>query len=146
MSYATGDVSGELNYAGRLIGYALSGSVINAVYAAGTVAAPNHGALIARAGGTQIANCYASRDTDSAALIGSTRETGVSTCYGIGTIRRPAHGQSGLIRRTGNGTTVTHFYRDIETTGVSRSSHRGHQGKTTRELQRPTGANGIYAE
>ena len=91
-SYATGNVTGERDYVGGLVGISNS---------------------------SRIANSYA---------VG--RVTGSSDVGGL----------AGYSYATSS---VVHSYWDTQTSGVSRSS--GGIGKTTRELQAPTGSTGIYS-
>ena len=114
-SYATGNVTGESNYVGGLAGRA---SAITASYATGDVVGEHRrvGGLVGEVGYSRITNSYA---------VG--RVTGSRNVRGL----------------AGYATNVVHSYWDTQTSGVSSSS--GGIGKTTRELQAPTGNTGIYS-
>ena len=116
-SYATGSVSGGSDYVGGLVG---SGSVITASYATGSVSGGGNyvGGLVGADG--SITHSYA---------VGRVSTSGDTSFIG------------GLIGASSSGTTES--YWDTETTGQTRSA--GGAGKTTKEMQVPTGATFIYA-
>ena len=118
-SYATGSVSGRgFADVGGLVGDNLYTGVISAVYAKGSVSGSAD-----RYGG----------------LLGSNQ--GVATvCFSTGEV--PQSG-GGLIDSNGNHGTVANCYWDTETSEQSDSA--GGDGKTTAELQSPTGYTGAYA-
>ena len=69
--------------------------------------------------------------------------TGVTASYASGSITG-SDSAGGLVGWASYSSTVTTSYWDTQTTG--RSDSAGGTGKTTRELQSPTGHTGIYAE
>ena len=125
-SYATGRVSGGTRVGG-LVGYAPAG-VISASYATGSVSSSgNHvGGLVGLMG---LSADYTANITASYA-IGPVSTSGDTSLIG------------GLVGGRGSGD-ITASYWNTQTTGQN-SSHGG-VGKTTAELQSPTGAAGIYA-
>ena len=118
-SYATGNVSGSgFADVGGLVGDNRNTGVITAAYAQGSVSGRAD-----RYGG----------------LIGSNQGV-VTVCFSTGAV--PRNG-GGLIDSNGNNGTVANCYWDTETSGQANSD--GGIGKTTQELQSPTGYTGIYA-
>ena len=126
-SYATGSVSGGTRVGG-LVGYAPGGH-ISASYATGSVTSRGEyvGGLVGLMG---LSADYPTDITDSYA-IGSVSTTGDTSLIG------------GLVGGRASGD-ITASYWNTQTTGQN-SSHGGGAGKTTAELQSPTGAAGIYA-
>ena len=116
-SYATGSVTGEGQYVGGLVG---SGGSITAGYATGSVTGNGYyvGGLVGQARGAITASYATGSVTGEGRYVGGLA------------------GYSYQIR-------VADSYWDTQTTGQSRSA--GGSGKTTRELQIPTGHTGIYA-
>ena len=118
-SYATGNVSGSgFADVGGLVGDNRNTGVITAAYAQGSVSGRAD-----RYGG----------------LIGSNQGV-VTVCFSTGAV--PRNG-GGLIDSNGNNGTVANCYWDTETSGQANSD--GGTGKTSQELQSPTGYTGIYA-
>ena len=119
-SYATGSVSGR-GYAsvGGLVGANHYTGVITAAYAEGSVSgrADRYGGLLGWNQGV------------------------VTVCFSTGEV--PQSG-GGLIERNGNYGKVANCYWDTETSDQSDSA--GGEGKTTAELQSPTGYTGPYAD
>ena len=160
-SHATGDVTGNDNVGG-LVGLEYNGGSITASYATGSVTGnDNVGGL---AGYLWVEYEYrgrpASRITASYAAGSVTGSSGVgglvgransaSGYYGGGHSITASYATGGVTGSNdvgglvGSGRVrVTSSYWDTQTTGQSRSS--GGAGKTTRELQSPTGHTGIYA-
>ena len=130
-SYATGSVAendprARSGHAGGLAGIS-SGTVI-ASYATGAVEGSNHvGGLVGHQAGT-VTGSYA---TGAVSKVGS--KTGSKVGGLVGNINTSVQ----------SGPWVTNSYWDTETTGQSTSA--GGAGKTTSELQSPTGYSGIYA-
>ena len=147
-SYATGDVSGRGDNFGGLAG--ANSGVIVASYAAGSVS----GSGFADIGGLVGDNRYTGVITAAYAegpvsgrgdryggLLGLNLGI-VSVCFSTGTV--PQSG-GGLIDQNGNHSgKVTSCYWDTETSEQSDSD--GGEGKTTAELQSPTGYTGAYAD
>ena len=168
-SHATGSVTGKSGYVGGLAG---SGWNITASYATGNVAA-EHGPIGGLVGsGRNITASYATgnvsltgrsyspRSTPAGGLAG--RASNVNASYAIGNVDGfdqvgglVGYGASitnsyavGQVSRNGGGLiggggSATSSYWDTQTSGTTRGN-RG-EGKTTREMQRPTGPTGIYA-
>ena len=156
-SYATGSVTAERNSVGGLVGYTTSGnsaSTITTSYATGSVTGNGHvGGLVGRTtvgySGITITASYATGSVTG----GSSYVGGLVGLLGSHSITITASYTTGRV--TGNdgvgGLVGGHYanriadsYWDTQTTGQT-SSSAGGSGKTTRELQVPTGATGIYA-
>ena len=146
-SYATGDVSGQGDNFGGLAG--VNSGVIAGSYATGSVS----GNGFADVGGLVGDNLYTGVITAAYAqgsvsgradryggLIGS-NEGVVTVCFSTGAV--PQSG-GGLIGSNGNYGAVSNCYWDTETSDLSDSA--GGDGKTTAELQSPTGYTGAYAD
>ena len=119
-SYATGNVSGNgFADVGGLVGDNHYTGVITAAYAHGSVSG-----RVDRYGG----------------LLG-TNQGVVTVCFSTGEVPR---GGGGLIERNGDHGAVTNCYWDTDTSG--RFDSAGGDGKTTAELQSPTGYAGPYAD
>ena len=119
-SYATGNVSGRgFADVGGLVGDNRYTGVITAVYAEGSVSgrADRYGGLLGLNVGV------------------------VTFCFSTGEVHRNG---GGLIERKSNYSTVSNCYWDTETSNHSESA--GGDGKTTAELQSPTGYTGLYAD
>ena len=132
-SYATGSVTGSVNSwslakVGGLVGE--NHSAISASYATGLVTGTSYGGgLVGLNGG------HSSRP--KAIIISS---------YATGAVKGTGSNVGGLVGSDGSGPyrgTATNSYWDTGTTGQSISA--AGTGKTTRELQSPTGYTGIYA-
>ena len=153
-SYATGDVNGEDiygggAYVGGLSGHNENGGMIIASYATGSVnGASESGGLIGRNEGTIIAS-YATGSVsgtgdDVGGLVGTSYENGaIIASYATGSVSG-----SGLTDYIGglagdNSGTIADSYWDTQASGQAGSY--GGIGKTTSELQHPTGYTGIYA-
>ena len=146
-SYATGDVSGQGDNFGGLAG--VNSGIIVASYATGSVS----GSGFADVGGLVGDNRYTGVVTAAYAegsvsgradryggLLGSNQGI-VTVCFSTGGV--PQRG-GGLIGSSGNYGAVANCYWDTETSGQSDSA--GGDGKTTAELQSPTGYTGHYAD
>ena len=146
-SYATGDVSGQGDNFGGLAG--VNSGVIAASYASGSVS----GNGFADVGGLVGDNLYTGVITAAYAqgsvsgradhyggLIGSNQGV-VTVCFSTGAV--PQSG-GGLIGSNGNYGSVSNCYWDTETSDQSDSA--GGDGKTSPELQSPTGYTGAYAD
>ena len=146
-SYATGDVSGQGDNFGGLAG--VNSGIIVASYATGSVS----GSGFADVGGLVGDNRYtgvvraayaegsvSGRADRYGGLLGSNQGI-VTVCFSTGGV--PQRG-GGLIGSSGNYGAVANCYWDTETSGQSDSA--GGDGKTTAELQSPTGYTGHYAD
>jgi hypothetical protein len=148
--HASGSVSGTRDVGG-LVGE--NGGRIERSHAAATVTASSrhYGGLVGKsAGGTILAAYAAGAVTGSAGVKGGlvgwlTGSGSVTASYATGSVSSGGSDIGGLVGShwafTG---TVTNSYWDTEATGQS-NSVRG-TGKTTAELQSPTGYAGIYAD
>ena len=146
-SYATGNVTGNAGNVGGLIGSAPVhigiSSTISASYATGNVSAETGiaGGLVGYGG--RIDNSYATGAVTGNGSHGGltgrqSHSTGyytITNSYAIGNTN--GYGLAG-------GGSVTASYWDTQTSGTTRSGSG--VGKTTREMQRPTGPTGIYAD
>ena len=173
-SYATGDVTGSdsSDSVGGLVGREYSGS-ITASYATGSVTGNGGvGGLVGRMGlrsyysslpvASSIAASYATGNvtgnSGAGGLVGgiyaeysssyyysSSNRHSITGSYATGSVTSSG-AVGGLVgtRSGSGGVTVTISYWDTQTTGQSGSI--GGTGKTTRELQSPTGHTGIYAK
>ena len=130
-SYSTVDVTAHGGHVGGLAGVSGSRRSIVASYATGSVTAV--GGIPEESRGI-VVNGFGS-------LLGSNAGTVVAS-YGVGSVSGDADGNyiGGLSGN--NAGTVTDSYWDTETTAQSTSS--GGVGKSTSELQSPTGYEGIY--
>ena len=122
--YTTGKAQGS-DYVGGLLGY--SSGEVSASYSTAYVNGTSHiGGLIGSLVGNNLTNSYSTGRVN--------RASGTATNIG------------GLIGSVVSGPTVTASYWDTSTSGQSTSAGgSGAVGKTTRELQTPTGYTGIYA-
>ena len=120
VSYATGSVSAGDNRAGGLIGYLHGDGTVTASYATGSVSAYIAGGLVGDGNGTITAS-YATGAVSGRSIIG------------------------GLYSGNFPNITVIDSYWDTETSGLTTGDEGDGEGKTTAELQTPTGATGIYA-
>ena len=150
-SYATGNVTGEGSGVGGLVGSS-SGS-ITASYAAGNVTGSGYvGGLVGYVHSSSVTASYAMGSVtggeDVGGLVGGLVAS--SSYYGSRIANSYATGPVTGNRDVGGLIGDRHYasaadsYWDTQTTGQSRSD--GGAGKTTRELQAPTGSTGIYAE
>ena len=146
-SYATGEVSGQGDNFGGLAG--VNSGVIAASYATGNVSGNGYadvGGLVGDNGYTGVITAaYAEGSVSGRAdryggLLGSNQGV-VTVCFSTGGVPRSG---GGLINSNGNYGTVANCYWDTETSEQSDSA--GGEGKTTAELQSPTGYTGPYAD
>ena len=145
-SYATGAVSGQGDNFGGLAG--VNSGVIAASYATGSVSGRGFADVGGLVGDNRytglITAAYAEGSVSGSAdryggLLGSNQGT-VTVCFSTGAV--PRNG-GGLVDSNGNYGTVANCYWDTETSEQSDSA--GGDGKTTAELQSPTGYTGAYA-
>ena len=145
-SYATGSVSGD-GSVGGLIGDSHS-VTLDASYATGAVVGTSDevGGLVGDSFSDAITASYATGSVSGGdsigGLIGDSSSGTINASYATGSVSGDGDDVGGLI---GNWfqTTITVSYWDTQTTGQSSSD--GGIGKTTAELQSPTGYTGIYA-
>ena len=116
-SYATGSVSGTSSVGG-LVGNNQPSSPITASYATGSV----------------------SGTTDVGGLVGLNFSSPITASYATGSVSGTGSLVGGLVGL--NYGTITASYWDTQTTGQATSA--GGTGKTTSQLQSPTGYTGIY--
>ena len=155
-SYATGAVAGEGWNVGGLVGkvgntgYPYRYGSITASYATGNVVGEGYyvGGLVGSASGssrdTIIASYATGNVTGNSNVVGGlvgNSNIRITASYATGRVT----GNSSVGGLVGNGgrDRTTNSYWDTQTTGQSDSA--GGSGKTTRELQIPTGHTGIYA-
>ncbi|MYC32167.1 MAG: hypothetical protein F4X64_03200 [Chloroflexi bacterium] len=150
-SYATGNSAASGPNAGGLVAY--NTGTIAASYATGSATSGDDvGGLVGEntASGTITASYATGNVTavgtsgyrDYGGLVGHNQGT-IADSYATGHLMiRGSNGRSGGFVGYGSGA-VNHSYWDTETSGLSSSA--GGLGKTTVELQEPTGATGIYA-
>ena len=156
-SYVTGEVSGQYGVGG-LAGYSVGD--IAACWSSAAVSAATSGdasiaytesagGLVGELDGASIRASYAagavSGGLQTGGLVGVNVGGGVAASYALGPVAGGASGQSGgLVGRNDLGDeTYADSYWDTGTTGQTTSA--GGAGKTTRDLQRPTGYTGVYA-
>ena len=165
-SYATGDVTGSdsSDSVGGLVGIKYNGGSITAGYATGSVTGnDNVGGLAGyvwagrryEVPGTRVTASYATGSVTGSSGVGGlvglidqdpfySGYHSITASYATGNVTGSSD-VGGLVgsRSKWGRVNVTISYWDTQTTGQSRS-YRG-TGKTTRELQSPTGHTGIYA-
>ena len=145
-SYATGTLAAGPRHGGGLVGRNARTGTIRASYASVRVmGAENAGGLVGENGGA-IRASYASGTVagtvNTGGLAGWNPSTGtIEASYATGAVTGTSR-VGGLVGR--NAGTVTASYWDTATSG--RSGSAGGVGKTTSELQTPTGYTGIYAD
>ena len=146
-SYATGGVSGQGDNFGGLVG--VNSGVIVASYATGSVSGRGYADVGGLVGDNRytgvITTAYAEGSVSGNAdnyggLLGSNQGV-ITFCFSTGAV--PESG-GGLIERNGDNGAVDNCYWDTKTSGQANSD--GGIGKTTQELQSPTGYAGIYAD
>ena len=153
-SYATGRVAGKGDDIGGLVGRIDGGSgSISSSYAMGSVSGLNYvGGLVGSSGGAIIASyatgSVAGKGDDIGGLVGRNIIGGtIAASYAVGRVstQRDDFYIGGLIGYDEDGdTAASASYYDTETTGLAGGYGGG--GKTTAELQSPSGYTGIYEE
>ena len=150
-SYATGAVTGSSNEAINDVG-GLAGQndgTIRNSYATGEVTGSRNdvGGLVGRST-HNVSDSYATGDvTSDHNYVGGLIGTGgnITSSYAIGRVSGNS-GVGGLLGLYNRGAITTSYWNtDTQETGVGRGSSTGAEGKTTSELQAPTGRVGIYA-
>ena len=145
-SYATGPVTSDSS-AGGLVGYHQN-KLIAASYATGPVSGSPVGGLVGTIGTpfeeATIRASYATGSVDggtAGGLVGRVYDEGIITAsYATG--RVPSGRSSGGLVGDDEGGTVTNSYWDTRTSGQGSGSPGS--GRTTSQLQAPTGYSGIY--
>ena len=149
-SYATSSVSGG-NDAGGLVGGNYRGTII-ASYATGSVSGNVHvGGLVGGSDGGTIIASYATGSVSGSNYVGGLmgmdswyNGTTIAASYAVGRVSasNDTANIGGLVGFEGRGFIIASYW-DTETSGQA-GSHGG-VGKSTAELQSPTGYAGIYA-
>ena len=145
-SYASGNVSGG-GSVGGLLGDS-SSDTISASYATGSVTGSGDdvGGLVGNNFSATITASYASGNVSGGGsvggLLGDSSSDTISASYATGSVTGSGDDVGGLVGNNFNAT-ITASYWDTQTTGQSSSD--GGDGKTTAELQSPTGYTGIFA-
>ena len=165
-SHATGAVStsGAGGHAGGLVGHSAGESTVTGSYAVGAVSASGGGSYVGglagrlSAGGTGGKTVRASYATGAVSASGNgsyvggltgqiQRNFSIAASYAVGAVSASGGGTNrlgGLVGQIeGIGSSVTNSYWDTQTSGQTASA--AGVGKTTSELQSPTGYTGIYA-
>ena len=150
-SYATGSVSSDHSFVGGLVGD--NAGTINRSYATGSVSGDSYvGGLVGAQSGalvTSYATGSVSGDAYVGGLLGGSNDSAIASSYSTGRVsgNRIAGGLIGSVH--GNYATVIAGLWDIQTsgrrTGLGEGNSTGIEGKTTAELQAPTGYTGIYS-
>ena len=143
-SYATGSVKGD-DYVGGLVGNVDGPSSITNSYVTGSVKGDGYvGGLVGENSGS-ITNSYATGnvegDNNVGGLVGVGYGNSITNSYATGSVTGSSY-VGGLVGSHYSGT-ITKSYWD-KTTSRILSGNDG-VGKTTTELQSPTGATGIYS-
>ena len=165
-SHATGTVStsGAGGHAGGLVGHSAGESTVTGSYATGAVSASGGGSYVGGlagrlsaggAGGKTVRASYATGAVSASGngsyvggLTGQIqRDFSIAASYAAGAVSASGGGTNhlgGLVGQIeGIGSSVTNSYWDTQTSGQTVSA--AGVGKTTGELQSPTGYTGIYA-
>ena len=155
-SYATGSVTGTRGFVGGLAAW--NSGTISASYATGSVSGSYAvGGLVGTNGWGIINTSYATGSVTGVSAVGglvglnewrhsSRPKPIIISSYATGAVKGTGSNVGGLVGSDGSGPyrgTATASYWDTGTTGQSTST--GGAGKTTSELQSPTGYAGIYA-
>ena len=142
-SYAIGSVQG-IRGTGVLVGYSYFASITSS-YAMGSVEGRTYvGSLVGDSSYSNVTNSYATGsvkgDDYTGGLVGDNWYSDITNSYAIGSVVG-IRGVGGLTGR--NTQSITNSYWDKTTSGMS--GNDGGAGKTTTQLQSPTGATGIYS-
>ncbi len=145
-SYATGSVSGDDSFIGGLVGDNEDGTITNS-YATGSVSGDDSsvGGLVGDNEDGTITNSYATGsvsgdDSSVGGLVGDNEDGTITNSYATGSVSGDDD-VGGLVGF--NDGTITNSYWDISTSGIAEGFNG--MGKTTKELQSPTTATGIYS-
>ena len=142
-SYAMGSVQG-VRGTGVLVGYNWQASITSS-YAMGSVEGRTYvGSLVGDSSYSNVTNSYATGSVNghdyTGGLVGDNWYSDITNSYAIGSVVG-IRGVGGLTGR--NTQSITNSYWDKTTSGMS--GNDGGEGKTTTQLQSPTGATGIYS-
>ena len=143
-NYVTGDVTGSSDLVGGLVGYNDRGEITNS-YATGDVTGSGNyvGGLVGGNGGN-ITNSYATEAVNGRSyvggLVGGNGDGNITNSYATSSVTGSGR-VGGLVGQ--NHGSITNSYWDTKASGIMRSA--GGMGKTTKQLQSPTTATGIYA-
>ena len=142
-SYAIGSVQG-VRATGVLVGYSWHASITSS-YAMGSVEGRTYvGSLVGDSSYSNVTNSYATGSVNghdyTGGLVGDNWYSDITNSYAIGSVVG-IRGVGGLTGR--NTQSITNSYWDKTTSGMS--GNDGGAGKTTTQLQSPTGATGIYS-
>ena len=153
-SYATGAVTGTggNGAVGGLVGFHNGGDIVVS-YASGAVTGENHvGGLVGKNWGGGIGACYASGAVSGTDYVGGLVgeiQGSIRASYATGWVTGTGTSVGGLVGRdydlviNNRSSFIRNCYWNTVTSG--RVSSAGGEGKTTAELQTPTGYAGIYA-
>ena len=147
-SYATGSVSGRDNYVGGLVGDNSGGAAITASYATGSVSGGNSsvGGLVGyNSGGAAITASYAtgsvSGNSSVGGLVGYNSGGAITASYATGSVSGNSS-VGGLVGYNSGGGAITDSYWNTDIFGAGTDG----VGRTTAQLQSPTGYTGIYRD
>ena len=149
-SYSTASVSGEYSRVGGLIGWGNGRTAIIASYATGDVEGGRLVGGLVGSGGQAVIASYASGDVSGqneiGGLVGSYSRATIA-CYSTGNVSG-GHPVGGFTsRKIGRARdSIWDTQSSGHGTGVAEGDPSGVQGKTTAELQSPTGYTGIYSK
>ena len=147
-SYVTGSITGGTRVGG-LAGFSSNEASINASYAAVSVTGTsNIGGLVGNNhSSASISASYATGSvtggSQAGGLVGYNQGGSITASYATGPVSGNLY-VGGLVGDNDSGTTIAASYWDTQVSGLSISD--GGEGKTTSELQSPTGYTGIYAD
>ena len=145
-SYVTGSVGGN-DFVGGLVG-AVRGTIAES-YATSSVGGNDYvGGLVGYTAGAEISDSYAMGDVSGDDYVGGLvgfHSGAIANSYATGWVTGD-EGVGGLMGGQFFGRwRVYHSYWDRQTSGTTYGFHPSLQGKTTRQLQAPTTASGIYS-
>ena len=143
-SYATGSVSGRATYVGGLVGDNRFGGAITTSYATGSVSGNSYVGGLVGINGSGITASYATgsvsgRATYVGGLVGFNRSSAAITAsYATGSVSGGSN--VGGLAGSNNGGAITDSYWNTDIFGAGTDG----EGRTTAQLQSPTGYTGIY--
>ena len=147
-SYATGSVSGRDNYVGGLVGDNSHGAAITASYATGSVSGGNSsvGGLVGHNTQGAITASYAtgsvSGNSSVGGLVGHNIGGAITASYATGSVSGGNSSVGGLVGYISRGSAITDSYWNTDIFGAGTDG----EGRTTAQLQSPTGYTGIYRD
>ena len=146
-SYATGSASGSSNYVGGLVGDNNGGGAITASYATGSVRGNSSaGGLVGYNSGTAaITASYATGsvrgNSSVGGLVGFNRIGAITASYATGSVRGNSS-VGGLVGYNHGSGAIPDSYWNTDIFGAGTAG----EGRTTAQLQSPTGYTGIYRD